>query len=160
MPGRIAACAAAVFLWPICTPASDGDGPPLLRPEIVINAVPQLTRAAHAADAKADMQTPPLQGTTPEANASSASQNASASEAEPFGLDAQPVVAGDILIKWGAVEAQIQAEAQVLARCRGGSRCPNAAQRFLAIVNDGQAQICRTQCGRRVAAGYQACGPA
>src|SRR5262249_5819131 len=54
MLGRVAACAAVIFVWPICTHASDGDGP-LLLSEIVIASDPE--PAAQSQDAEADMQT-------------------------------------------------------------------------------------------------------
>jgi len=63
-------------------------------------------------------------------------------QAEPFGLDAEPVRTGAILAKWDGVEAQIQVEDRVLARCRaGGSWCPWAARRLLTIVADGRTRI-------------------
>jgi predicted transglutaminase-like cysteine proteinase len=155
MPARIAAYAAVVFLWPICTQASDGDGP-LLLPEMMITGGLQLTRAAQTSDAEADMQTPRAQAPAPaapgerlsaEANASTASQSAIAFDAEPFGLDAQPIVAGDILTKWGGIETKIQAENRVLARCRRGFWYPRAAREFLAIVDDGRMRNGRARIG-------------
>ena len=70
------------------------------------------------------------------------------SEAEPFGLNAEPVLAGEILAKWSGVEAQIEAESQVLARCRGGAFwCPRAAQHFLAIVDEDRERNGRARIG-------------
>jgi hypothetical protein len=134
MLGRIAACAAIIFIWPICTHASDWDGP-LLLSEIVIASDPQPGRSAPS-DHDADLQTAPPESAalaniderfSADANASSAAQSPIASETEPFGLNAEPVVAGEILRKWGSVEAQIKAESRILARCRGGAFwCPLA----------------------------------
>ena len=59
MLGRIAACAAIIVIWPICTHASDGDGP-LLLSEIVIASDPQPGRSAPSDD-DADLQTAPLE---------------------------------------------------------------------------------------------------
>ena len=70
------------------------------------------------------------------------------SEAEPFGLNAEPVLAGEILTKWSGAEAQIEAESQVLARCRGGAFwCPRAAQHFLAIVDEDRERNGRARIG-------------
>lgn len=160
MLGRIAACAAVIFVWPICTHASDGDGP-LLLSEIVIASDPE--PAAPRQDAEADMQTASAEIAAlartgaladtgerlpADVNASSVSQGTIASEVEPFGLHAQPVLTGEILLKWGGVEAQIAAETQVLARCRGGAfRCPRAAQHFLAIIDQGRERNGRARIG-------------
>jgi predicted transglutaminase-like cysteine proteinase len=158
MLSRIAACAAVIFVWPVCTPISDGDGR-LLLPEIVIASDPELTRVAPGTDGEAEKQAPPPESAAlvapaaplqaADADPPSASlQNAVPSEAEPFGLSAEPVVAGEILSKWGDVEAQIEAENRILARCRsGGSWCPRAARRFLAIVSEGQEQKGRARIG-------------
>ena len=68
-------------------------------------------------------------------------------EAEPFGLDAEPVAAGAIVAKWSGVEAEIRAEDQVLDRCREGAWCPTAARRFLSIVDEGRARNGRARIG-------------
>ncbi len=157
MLGRAAACAAVLFIWPICTQISDGDGP-LLLPEIVIAIDQQQTGAAQRNAAAAEKQTklpqsanlaaPDAPLRAAEANAPIAAEAALAFEAEPFGLNAEPVVTGEILAKWGGVEAQIKAENRVLSRCRsGGSWCPRAARRFLSIVNDGRARNGRARIG-------------
>ena len=53
--------------------------------------------------------------------------------AEPFGLDVFPVTSGEVLDKWSGVVADIRAENEVLARCRGEVEpCPPAAQELLA----------------------------
>ncbi len=68
--------------------------------------------------------------------------------AEPFGLKAVPVVAGKLLAKWTGVEADIRAESEILARCRGNAEpCPSAAQKFLAIIADGRAHTGRARIG-------------
>jgi predicted transglutaminase-like cysteine proteinase len=157
MLGRVAACAAFLYLWPICTQISDGDGP-LPLPEIVIASGHQEAHGAQADvaqvnDAEAEKQTSlpaaaAEQVQAAEANALIVSETAIAFAAEPFGLNAEPVVAGEILAKWGGVEAQIKAESRVLARCRnGGSWCPRSARRFLSIINDGRARNGRARIG-------------
>ena len=67
---------------------------------------------------------------------------------EPFGLDVLPVTGGDVLAKWNGVKADIRAENEILARCRGDAEpCPKAAQNFLAIVAQGRALTGRARIG-------------
>jgi predicted transglutaminase-like cysteine proteinase len=67
---------------------------------------------------------------------------------EPFGLTTVPVASGDVLTKWSGVEADIRAENNTLSRCRmSAERCPSAARRFLAIVEQGQSQAGRARVG-------------
>ena len=65
---------------------------------------------------------------------------------DPFGLATEPVLVGSILARWSGAEAGIRADNQILALCRGGGSCPEAARRFLAIIDqaggqDGRARI-------------------
>jgi len=53
-----------------------------------------------------------------------------------FGMDTEPV-AGEVAAKWRAVEADIDREQQVLARCRAREACPVVAQNLLDIVAEG-----------------------
>ncbi len=152
---RAAACAAVVFAWPVSTQISDRDGR-LLRPEIVMavdqqvgatrrNAVEPEKQTAFARTADLAAPAAPLRAT--DANAAIASETI-ASEAEPFGLTAEPAVTGEILTKWGGIETQIKADNRMLAQCRnGGSWCPRAARRFLAIVDRGRARNDRARIG-------------
>lgn len=57
---------------------------------------------------------------------------------QPFGLDAKPIVGGTIVARWSGVEAEIRAETEVLSQCRQGAWCPQAALRFLSIVDEGR----------------------
>jgi predicted transglutaminase-like cysteine proteinase len=67
---------------------------------------------------------------------------------EPFGLITVPVASGEVLTKWSGVEADIQAENNILSRCRVSAElCPVAARRFLAIVEQGQARTGRARIG-------------
>jgi hypothetical protein len=50
-----------------------------------------------------------------------------------FGMETEPV-AGEVAAKWRAVEADIDREQQVLARCRTEEACPVVAQNLLDIV--------------------------
>jgi predicted transglutaminase-like cysteine proteinase len=68
--------------------------------------------------------------------------------AEPFGFDTVPVASGAILSKWKGVEADIQAENDILSRCRASEElCPAAARKFLAIIAQGRAQTGRARIG-------------
>jgi predicted transglutaminase-like cysteine proteinase len=58
----------------------------------------------------------------------------------PFGMESEPV-SGDVAAKWRAVEFDIDAEQQVLARCRSGAACPFAAQSLLDIVAEGAGRV-------------------
>jgi predicted transglutaminase-like cysteine proteinase len=152
MLGRVAACAAFLYVWPICSQISEGDGP-LPLPEIVIASGPQRVDVTRVKDAEAEPRTSPAlapagQVQAAEANALIVAESAIAFTGEPFGLNAEPVMAGEILAKWDGVEAQIDAESRVLARCRNsGSWCPRSAQRFLSIINEGRARNGRARIG-------------
>jgi predicted transglutaminase-like cysteine proteinase len=68
--------------------------------------------------------------------------------AAPFGLDTVPVTRGGILLKWKGVQADIQAEYDVLSRCRANAElCPAAARKFLAIIAQGREQTGRARIG-------------
>jgi predicted transglutaminase-like cysteine proteinase len=53
-----------------------------------------------------------------------------------FGMETEPV-AGEVAAKWRAVEADIDREQHVLARCRAQEACPVVAQNLLDIVAEG-----------------------
>jgi predicted transglutaminase-like cysteine proteinase len=156
MLSRIAACAAVVLVWPVCTQAADGEGA-LLVSEIVAAIDQPRTGAAQDIPAT-ENQSLPLENVTAAAlsdqlkaadpNPPIDSKSVIPAPAEPFGLDAEPVRAGAILAKWGGVEAQIKTEDRILARCRaGGPWCPWAARHFLTIVNDGRMRSGRARIG-------------
>jgi predicted transglutaminase-like cysteine proteinase len=68
--------------------------------------------------------------------------------AEPFGLNVVPVAGGDLVAKWTAIEANIRAENDVLARCRdNAAACPPAARNLLDIVAEGRAHTGRARIG-------------
>lgn len=116
---RVAACAAVLLVWPIC--AGIG-GTMLPLPGIAIALAQEQAVAA------------------PEA--------ALSLEGEPFGLAAVRVTDGEILRKWTDVQLEIRADNQVLARCRqDASSCPQAARRFLAIVDKGRILTGRARIG-------------
>jgi predicted transglutaminase-like cysteine proteinase len=72
------------------------------------------------------------------------SSTVSSVSAEPFGLNTELVATGEVLRKWSSVEADIRAESKILTRCRENiTQCSLAAQKFLAIVEEG-----RTHSGR------------
>ena len=53
-----------------------------------------------------------------------------------FGMETEPV-AGQVAAKWRAVQADIDREQQVLARCRAQKACPVVAQNLLDIIAEG-----------------------
>ena len=53
-----------------------------------------------------------------------------------LGMETEPV-AGEVAAKWRAVEADIDREQQVLARCREQEACPVVARNLLDIVAEG-----------------------
>jgi predicted transglutaminase-like cysteine proteinase len=68
--------------------------------------------------------------------------------AEPFDLKAVPVVGGQLVAKWTGVEADIDAESKILARCNESAEsCPSAAKNFLAIIAEGRAHTGRARIG-------------
>ena len=69
------------------------------------------------------------------------------SAAEPFGLVARPVISGAILTKWNDVAAEIRDDNEILTHCREGAWCPQAALRFLAIVDEGRSRNGRARIG-------------
>ena len=67
---------------------------------------------------------------------------------EPFGLEAVPLAPGELQAKWRNVESDIRADMEVLAHCRERTEsCPPAAQRFLAIIDEGRARDGRARIG-------------
>jgi predicted transglutaminase-like cysteine proteinase len=53
-----------------------------------------------------------------------------------FGLATEPV-AGEVGTKWRVVEADVEIELDVLARCRAGEVCPAVARELMKIVDQG-----------------------
>lgn len=67
-------------------------------------------------------------------------------QAPLFGMETEPV-AGELAAKWRAVEADIEREQQVLARCRAQQACPAVAQELLALVAEGAGRSGRARVG-------------
>jgi predicted transglutaminase-like cysteine proteinase len=165
MFGRAAACSiAALFL---VSPAFSGGEPDAFTdlrppaPSVVIELRPgqgpieiskqssDLTsdqvQNAHAPDHVGALD--PAQDFTTSLSVSGPAIQAPASS-EPFGLNAIPVASGDVLTKWNGVEADIDAENDILSRCRASAElCPVAARNFLTIVAQGRAQTGRARIG-------------
>jgi predicted transglutaminase-like cysteine proteinase len=57
-----------------------------------------------------------------------------------FGMETEPVD-GDVAAKWRVVAFDIDAEQQVLARCRSGEACPVAARSLMDIVAEGAGRV-------------------
>jgi predicted transglutaminase-like cysteine proteinase len=65
-----------------------------------------------------------------------------------FRFNILPVKSGDVLAKWNGIQADMRAESAVFARCRASmASCPAAAQKFLAIVDQGRALTGRMRIG-------------
>jgi predicted transglutaminase-like cysteine proteinase len=63
-----------------------------------------------------------------------------------FGMETEPT-AGEVAVKWRAVEAHFDEEQQVLARCRTEERCPVVARNLLDIVAEGAGRSDRARVG-------------
>jgi predicted transglutaminase-like cysteine proteinase len=63
-----------------------------------------------------------------------------------FSMEAEPVTGG-VAAKWRAVEADIDLEQQVLARCRAQEACPAVAHELLNIVAEGAGRSGRARVG-------------
>lgn len=155
MLSRVAACAALL----LCSPVLAGtDRPPTLKPAIVIAEQEDgLTQQRGtglenpAADNEASSQWQAY-AATPLAPAQSRPTDppppaAIDAEPGPFGLETKSVAFGAILSKWSGVEAEIKAGNEVLARCRTGAWCPQAARDFLDIVDAGRMRSGRARIG-------------
>jgi predicted transglutaminase-like cysteine proteinase len=155
MLGRVAACAAFLYVLPICT-AIDGGTLPYSGIAVAMaqEMAQQMARqqAIVASDQNVDTdktQAAPGAGTEPApANQAVSPETALAPETEPFGLAAERISYGEILRKWTGVQSAIREDKKVLARCReSASSCPSAARRFLAIVDEGRARSGRARIG-------------
>jgi hypothetical protein len=157
MLARIVTCAASVFAlvfalvftWPaysaeegpfrLAAAAAAGD-PRSPATDFIRNtdtAEPKATAQPKAAQSQPPLSTPDRAAVE---SLPASTKTALSAESEPFGLAAKSISAAAIVAKWQAVEAEIAAENQILARCRNESRCPPAARRLLAIVDEGRAQ--------------------
>jgi predicted transglutaminase-like cysteine proteinase len=160
MLARTAACAAWLFAWSVCAEIHGGG----LSFAVVASAVAQetaqerviatldsnivegATRVARRQDA--DIAAASTDTEPSPANQGVFPQPALAPEATPFGLAAERVSEGEILSKWTGVKLEIRKDEQIFARCRNdASSCPLAAQRFLAIVDEGRARSGRARIG-------------
>jgi predicted transglutaminase-like cysteine proteinase len=74
-------------------------------------------------------------------------ENPAWSRAEPFGLDTEWIGAAPLADQWQGVKTAIRADNQILALCRAGASCPEAARRFLAIIDEGRARDGRARIG-------------
>lgn len=72
--------------------------------------------------------------------APAAATPASPQAAPIFGMETESVD-GQVAVKWRAVALDIDAEQQVLARCRSGAACPAAAKNLMDIVAEGAGHV-------------------
>jgi predicted transglutaminase-like cysteine proteinase len=161
MLARVAACAALFLLSPICSSLDGSSASPRLHGAAFGAQQPVPDEPRQELDTPVENQTAPQRDAyvaVPIARAEPADTSAANSiegqiersrsrESEPFGLNAEPLGAGDILTKWRGVKAEIRTDDEVLARCRAGASCPSAARRFLAIIDEGRAQNGRARIG-------------
>jgi predicted transglutaminase-like cysteine proteinase len=64
-----------------------------------------------------------------------------------FGMETEPVAGGEILEKWGRMNADIAQEFKTLARCRAAGPCPPAAQKLIEISAAGAYRSGRARVG-------------
>jgi len=162
---RVAACSIAAFLF--VSPAfssgetdafADGDAPaapvaietPHDQGQVQIPAQILDQASDQTQDSQTQVKVAALDAAQPSIKSPAAAGNAINAPvlAEPFGFDTVPVASGGILSKWNGVEANIQAESDILSRCRMSAElCPAGARNFLAIIAQGKAQTGRARIG-------------
>ena len=137
MFARVAACGLAAWLGVAPAPIDRGGAGADFAPIVAARAQAELSVQS---DVQAQSKVAVLTPEQPPAKVPGAS--------EPFGLQTLPWFSGDIVQKWNGVAAEIQAENEVLAHCREAAPdCPQAAQKFLAIVAAGRAETGRARIG-------------
>ncbi len=68
--------------------------------------------------------------------------------AQPFALNATPVIEGEVLDKWDHLAESLRSESEILARCRAdAAHCPPAAKKFLNVIAEGRAHEGRARIG-------------
>jgi predicted transglutaminase-like cysteine proteinase len=67
--------------------------------------------------------------------------------AQLFGMETEPVAAGELSEKWHHVEAAMAQDFAVLAQCRANGPCPVAAQRLIDISAKGAGRSGRARVG-------------
>lgn len=126
-------------------PASPAAAAPLA--DIAIKDEAPAAQSPSEPQQAAAMQSAALESVTPAAPVPPA-PIAPPPAAVPFGLTVLPITGGGLWHKWTGVEAQIRAEAAILARCGDDvAHCPDAARRFLAIIAQGRAANGRARIG-------------
>jgi predicted transglutaminase-like cysteine proteinase len=64
----------------------------------------------------------------------------------PFGMETEPAI-GEVSSKWHAIQAEIEREEIVMARCRTGNVCPAEALGLLEIIAEGADHAGRARVG-------------
>jgi predicted transglutaminase-like cysteine proteinase len=64
-----------------------------------------------------------------------------------FGMETEPVAAGELPEKWHRVEAAMARDLAVIARCHANAPCPVAAQKLIDISAEGAGQSGRVRVG-------------
>src|SRR5215470_4329613 len=125
---------------------SRAEWPPLA----AVEPVASLTREGHGAPARSDRRIA-IAAIEPRDRASDVALPMApirSGEDEPFGRVTEPATEGAVWAKWHALEAEINADLVLLARCRAdANECSPAAQRFLTIVEIARARSGRARLG-------------
>ncbi len=64
-----------------------------------------------------------------------------------FGLDTEPVIAGDVLNKWTRAKADIDQELDAVTQCRASGLCSPSAQRLIDLTASGNGHTGRARIG-------------
>jgi predicted transglutaminase-like cysteine proteinase len=80
---------------------------------------------------------------TAESLGSTVSQNS----AEPFGMDAEPVLDGSLPEKWHRAKADITRDREAVAQCRANRACSVPAQKLIGLSLEGAGRSGRAQVG-------------
>ena len=69
-------------------------------------------------------------------------------EAAPlFGMDTEPLLAGNVLMKWSRARLEIARELDAVNQCRANGDCPAAAQRLIELSQQGMGRSRRARVG-------------
>jgi predicted transglutaminase-like cysteine proteinase len=86
-------------------------------------------------------------GTNAATTPSEAPARIDAQAAQLFGMETEPVAAGELPAKWHHVEAAMAQDFAVVAQCHANGTCPVAAQRLIDISAEGAGRSGRARVG-------------
>jgi predicted transglutaminase-like cysteine proteinase len=64
-----------------------------------------------------------------------------------FGMDTEPLLGGNMLVKWSRTRLEISRELDAVDRCRANGDCPAAAQRLIDLSQQGMGRTDRARVG-------------